>query len=187
MKAFLAKFHRSSGSRISTPAGSVHDVFARLPFELHVLIIAYLEPGDIDAAVGASRILRLVWLSDEIWPALADRWFPGLAQHIRSAGIDEPLRSELFRRRVHRICRRTEGKFAAAMHYGFGLASDEFFQLSKNVPVTEGGVHSYESVENLEIDDAQRFSRFMMYSNSRTAWWPEGYSMPVSHSLARVI
>ncbi|KAI0449407.1 hypothetical protein F5B21DRAFT_49096 [Xylaria acuta] len=178
MKAFLAKFHRSSGSRISTPTSSAHDVFARLPFELHVLIIAHLEPRDIDAALGASRILRLVWLSDEIWPALADRWFPGLAQHIRLAGIDEPARSELFRRRVHRICRRTEGKFAAAMHYGFGLASDEFFQLSKNVPVNEGGVHSYESVENLEIDDAQRFSRFMMYSNGRAAWWPEGYSMP---------
>ncbi|KAI1757588.1 hypothetical protein F4782DRAFT_525398 [Xylaria castorea] len=178
MRAFLAKFHRSSGSRISTPTSSAHDVFARLPFELHVLIIAHLEPRDIDAAVGASRVLRLVWLSDEIWPALADRWFPGLAQQIRVTGIDEAGRSELFRRGVHRICRRTEGKFAAAMHYGFGLASDEFFQLSKNVPVTEGGVHSYEGVENLEIDDAQRFPRFMMYSNARVAWWPEGYSMP---------
>ncbi|RYC58067.1 hypothetical protein CHU98_g8141 [Xylaria longipes] len=178
MKAFLAKFHRSSGPRISTPTSSAHHVFARLPFELHVLIIAHLEPRDIDAALGASRILRLVWLSDEIWPALADRWFPGLAQHIRLIGIDEPARIELFRQSLHRVCRRTEGKFTAAMHYGFGLASDKFFQLSKNVPVTEGGVHSYESVENLEINDAQPYSRFMMYSNGRVAWWPEGYSMP---------
>ncbi|KAI3325444.1 hypothetical protein HD806DRAFT_521043 [Xylariaceae sp. AK1471] len=178
MKAFLAKFHRSSGSRIAKPANNTQDVFARLPFELHVFIIAHLKPRDIDAALGASRILRLIWLSDEIWPALADRWFPGLAEYTRLAGIDEAARSELFRRSLHRICRRTDGKFAAAMHYGFGLASDNFFQLNRTVPVSEGGVHSYESVENLDIDDAQRFSRFMIYSNGRVAWWPEGYSMP---------
>ncbi|KAF2966228.1 hypothetical protein GQX73_g7344 [Xylaria multiplex] len=184
MKAFLARFHRSSGSRIATPERNAHDVFAGLPFELHVLIIAHLEPRDIDAALGASRILRLIWLSDEMWPALADRWFPGLAQQIRLTGLDEPAMSELFRRSLHRMCMRTAGKFAAAMHYGFGLASDEFFQLSKNVPVSEGGVHSYESVENLDIDDAQRFSRFMMYSNGRVAWWPEGYGMPCTSFLA---
>lgn len=233
MKAFLAKFHRSSGPRLSTPPNNPNDIFARLPFELHVLVIAHLEPRDIDAAIDSSRILRLVWLSDEMWPALADRWFPGLAQQIRLSGVDEPAMSELFRRSckpflhltapwviasrswgvlwgldspiewtwnletpvdsprnngkltwnnvVYINSRRAEGKFAAAMHYGFGLASDEFFQLSKNVPVSEGGVHSYESVENLEIDDAQRYSRFMMYSNGRAAWWPEGYSMPVGH------
>ncbi|KAI0104667.1 hypothetical protein GGR51DRAFT_224510 [Nemania sp. FL0031] len=178
MKAFLAKFHRFSGPRVPALASNAHDVFARLPFELHVLIIAYLEPRDIDAAIGASRILRLVWLSDEIWPALADRWFPGLGEQIRLSGVDELAKSEVFRRSLHRICRRTGGKFAAAMHYGFGLASDEFFQLSKNVPVAEGGVHSFGTVENLEMDYAQRFPRFMMYSNGRTAWWPEGYSMP---------
>ncbi|KAI0429903.1 hypothetical protein F5Y09DRAFT_245796 [Xylaria sp. FL1042] len=178
MKAFLARFHRSLGPRIVTPENNAHDVFAGLPFELHVLIIAYLEPRDIDAALNASRVLRLTWLSDEIWPALADRWFPGLAQQIRLADVDESARSELFRRSLHRMCRRTTGKFTAAMHYGFGLASDEFFQLNKNVPVSEGGVHSYDSVDNLEIDDAQRFSRFMMYSNGRIAWFPEGYSMP---------
>jgi hypothetical protein len=179
MKAFLAKFHRSSGYRVPPPACHAHDVFARLPFELHVLIVAHLEPRDIDAALSASRLLRLMWLSDEMWPALADRWFPGLAQHIRLTGADELARSELFRRCLHRICRQTGGKFAAAMHYGFGLASDRFFQLSKNVPVAEGGVHSFGSVENLELDYAQRFPRFMMYSNGRAAWWPEGYSMPV--------
>ncbi|RWA11537.1 hypothetical protein EKO27_g3582 [Xylaria grammica] len=178
MKAFLARLHRSSGPRISTPEGNPQDVFAGLPFELHVLIIAHLEPQDIDAALSASRILRLIWLSDEIWPALADRWFPGLAHQIRLTDIDEQAGSELFRRGLHRICRQTTGKFSAAMHYGFGLASNEFFQLSKNVPVSEGGVHSYGNVENLDVDDAQRFSRFMMYSNGRVAWWPEGYGMP---------
>ncbi|KAI1421223.1 hypothetical protein F5Y12DRAFT_790207 [Xylaria sp. FL1777] len=178
MKALLARFHRSSGPRISTQECDAHDVFAGLPFELHVLIIGYLEPRDVDAALSASRVLRLVWLSDEIWPTLADRWFPGLGQHIRLTDNDGSARSELFRRSLHRMCRRTAGKFAAAMHYGFGLASDEFFQLSKHVPVSEGGVHSYDSVENLEVDDAQRFSRFMMYSNGRVAWFPEGYSMP---------
>ncbi|KAI1148139.1 hypothetical protein F4825DRAFT_112100 [Nemania diffusa] len=181
MKAFLARFHRSSGSRVSPPACNAHDIFARLPFELHVLVVAHLEPRDIDAGLGASRILRLMWLSDEMWPALADRWFPGLAQHIRLAGgaaADERARSDMFRRSLHRICRQTGGKFAAAMHYGFGLASDEFFQLSKNVPVAEGGVHSFWDVENLEMEYAQRIPRFMMYSNGRAAWWPEGYSMP---------
>src|SRR5437762_38233 len=110
MKAFLAKFHRPPGSRVAKPVNNAQDVFARLPFELHVFIIAHLEPRDIDAALGASRILRLIWLSDEIWPALADRWFPGLAQHIRLAGIDETARSELFRRSLHQICRRIDGK-----------------------------------------------------------------------------
>ncbi|KAI2624515.1 hypothetical protein GGS21DRAFT_493931 [Xylaria nigripes] len=180
MKAFLAKFHRSSGSRIIAPESirDSHDIFACLPFELHILIIAYLEPGDIDAALGASCILRRVWLSEESWPAIADRWYPGLAQHIRMTGFKEPESSELFHRCLHRMCRRTEGKFSAAMHYGFGLASDEFFQLSKVIPVSDGGVHSYESVENLVIDDAQRYTRFMIYSNGRVAWWPEAYSMP---------
>jgi hypothetical protein len=91
--------------------------------------------------------------------------------------IDESARGELLRRSLHRICRRTDGKFAAALHYGFGLWSDDFFQLSKDVPVSEGGVHSYDGVEDLQ-DDTQRFTRFMFYRNGRVAWFPEGYSMP---------
>ncbi|KAI0516974.1 hypothetical protein F5B22DRAFT_139638 [Xylaria bambusicola] len=178
MKAFLAKLHRPGGSRAPVQDRDARDVFAGLPFELHVLIIDYLEPRDIDAALNASRVLRLIWLSDEMWPALADRWFPGLAQQIRLADLDESVRSEVFRRSLHRLSKRIAGKFNAAMHYGFGLASDEFFHFSKNVPVNEGGVHSYDSVENLEIDDAQRFSRFLMYRDGRVAWFPEGYSMP---------
>lgn len=178
MKAFLAKYHRSSGTRVPKPENNANDIFARLPFELHVLIIAHLEPRDIDAAISASPILRLIWLSEEIWPALADRWFPGLAQLIRLTGIDEVARRELFHRRLHQICKRTTGKFAAAMHHGFGLASEHFFKMGKYVPASVGGVHDFKSVENLEVGDAQRFSRFMMYSNGRVAWWPEAYSMP---------
>ncbi|KAI1822593.1 hypothetical protein F4861DRAFT_514099 [Xylaria intraflava] len=184
MKAFLARFNRSPGSRVPAPAGigNAYDRFASLPFELHMLLIAYLEPVDIDAALAASRVLRLIWLSDEMWPTIVDRWFPGLGpglrQHTRITDIDEPARSELLRRRLHLICKRTEGKFTAAIHYGFGLASDKFFQMRKDIPVSDGGVHSYESVEDLEISDSQRSSRFLMYSNGRVAWWPEGYSMP---------
>ncbi|KAI1174745.1 hypothetical protein F4777DRAFT_370553 [Nemania sp. FL0916] len=194
MKAFLAKFYRPAGlPRVPVPApasgdsdAGACDMFARLPFELLVLVLAYLEPADISASVSASRVLRAVWLSDEVWPAVADRWFPGLAARIQATASknnsesngEVPAKSELFRRSLLRICRRTGGRFAAAMHYGFGLASDEFFQLSKTVPVVDGGVHSYESVDNLEVDDAQRFSRFMMYRNGRAAWWPEGFIMP---------
>ncbi|KAI1111175.1 hypothetical protein F5Y14DRAFT_328913 [Nemania sp. NC0429] len=184
MRTFLAKFHRPSGSsgpripRPSPPSDDVHDLFARLPFELHVFIVAHLGPRDIDAALAASRILRLIWLSDEIWPALADRWLPGLTQQIRLSGVDESARSELFYRTLRRISRQAEGRFVAAMHYGFSLAPDEYFQLSKNVSVAEGGVHSYETVENLELDTAHQFPSFMMYSNGRAAWWPERYSMP---------
>ncbi|KAI1817724.1 hypothetical protein GGS20DRAFT_484007 [Poronia punctata] len=191
MKAFLTKLHHHHRSSSSSPSpGFVgtavgggaegHDVFARLPFELHLLILAHLGPSDIEAALGASRVLRLIWLSEEMWPALADRWFPGLSQYIRlSVGYGTGSnQTELFRRSLHRMSRRTDGKFAAAMHYGFGLAPDDFFHLCKSVPVAEGGVHSYETVRDLEIDDEQRFSRFMMFSNGRIAWWPEGYSMP---------
>jgi hypothetical protein len=184
MKTLFTKFHRSSSSRTLAPVVSApvnvdaRDVFARLPFELHVLILACLGPREVDAAICASRILRLVWMSEEIWPALADRWFPGLSHYIRLTVRDEAARGESFRRSLRRICRRTAGKFSAAMHYGFGLAPDDFFQLSKSVPTREGGVHSYESVEDLEANNVQRFARFMIYSNGRVAWWPEGYSMP---------
>ncbi|KAI1323365.1 hypothetical protein F5Y16DRAFT_412716 [Xylariaceae sp. FL0255] len=185
MKAFLARFHRSSSTprlpvtaRIA-PADAPKDIFASLPFELHVLLVAHLEPRDILFAIlSGSRAIRLIWLSEEMWPAVADRWYPGLTQHIRLTVDDERSRAELFFKTLIRITRKTEGKFASAMHYGFGLSLDEFFHLSKDVTINHGGVHSYESIEDLEPDDAQRFSRFMIYNNGRVAWWPEAYVMP---------
>ncbi|KAI0160199.1 hypothetical protein GGR57DRAFT_409607 [Xylariaceae sp. FL1272] len=182
IRAFLAKFRRPPpGSHLlaQTGTGSDPDLFARIPFELHILILAQLEPRDVVRAIfSGSRTLRLVWLSDEVWPALADRWYPGLSRLVRLTAANEPARADLFLRSLKRITRRNDGKFISAMYYGICLISDHFFQLSQSVPVGQGGVHSYSCLEDLELDDTRRFSRFMMYNNGRLAWWPEAYSMP---------
>ncbi|KAI0394423.1 hypothetical protein F5Y17DRAFT_251920 [Xylariaceae sp. FL0594] len=184
-KAFFTKLHRPSGSRavtVAPPVGAaqveVRDPFVRLPFELHALILAYLGPADFDDGISASRILELIWLSDELLPPLADRWFPGLSQFIRLNVCGEQERLEAFRQTLRGMCKRTAGKFSVAMHYGFVLSPDDFFRLNRSVPTSEGGIHTFESVEGLEANGVQRFSRFMIYCNGRIAWWPEGYSMP---------
>ncbi|KAI1499074.1 hypothetical protein F5X99DRAFT_391158 [Biscogniauxia marginata] len=178
MKSLLTLFHRSRHSRPLQAGDAALDTFGRLPFELIFLILTHLEPGDLSAAARSSRSLRSVLLSDEVWPVLADRWFPSLADFIRLAAVNERKGSELFERALRRISRRISGKFASAVQLGMILESDPFFELSKNVPAHEGGVHSYDIAEEMDPDPEERFSRFMVYSNGRMAWWPEAYHLP---------
>ncbi|KAI0593980.1 hypothetical protein F4775DRAFT_464339 [Biscogniauxia sp. FL1348] len=179
MKSLLLLFHRLRRSS-SLPVGDgTFDVFGRLPFELIFLILVYLEPGSLSAAARSSRSLRCVVLSDEVWPFLADRWFPGLAGFIQLTAVNERNKCELFQRALSKISARIDGKFTSAVHHGMVLESDSFFQLSTNVAIQEGGVHSYDIiVQEMDVNPEQRFLRFMMYSNGRIAWWPEAFSLP---------
>ncbi|KAJ4394039.1 hypothetical protein N0V93_003256 [Gnomoniopsis smithogilvyi] len=77
----------------STVIGS--DLLARLPIELHILLLAYLGADDVVAALNSSKTLRMVWLSDDVWPWLADRWYPGLSQAI---WVEAARRGAMFRR-----------------------------------------------------------------------------------------
>ncbi|CAJ2508990.1 Uu.00g140160.m01.CDS01 [Anthostomella pinea] len=177
MRSIIERFHRSSDRRSPNVRVTKTDIFSRLPFELHVLVLGHLEPIDVVAATSASRVLRLIWISDEMWPALADRWYPGLSDCIRSTATDGQNMGETFRQALHRIIRRTDGKFVSALHLKMRLGSNDFFQLSQDVPVSEGGVHSYDSIEGLEFHPKQSVIRFMMYNNGRIAWWPEAYNL----------
>ncbi|KAI2616851.1 hypothetical protein GGR54DRAFT_224297 [Hypoxylon sp. NC1633] len=154
------------------------DILSRLPFELHVLILDYFGPADVDAGLSACRYWRDIWLSDEIWPKLAQRWFPGLEEHIRRSSLDGQEPGEAFRRALHKIERRGSGRFASALHHDMRLKRDPVFTLTKNIPRREGGVHSYDDMDGLEYGSGSLFPRFMLYSSGRIAWWPEAYAFP---------
>ncbi|KAL7619891.1 hypothetical protein AAE478_010438 [Parahypoxylon ruwenzoriense] len=180
MKSLLTKLRRPSVVHTSHSASEGDpkpDIVSRLPFELHTLILIHLEPEDIDAGLGACRRWRGIWLSEEIWPKLADRWFPGMKDHIRKSALDGQDTGEMFRQAVHKIQRRLSGRFASALHSEMRLDSDQF-ALKKSVPVKEGGVHSYDDVEGLEPELGQHFPHFRMYNNGRIAWWPEVHLLP---------
>ncbi|KAK7747815.1 hypothetical protein SLS62_008851 [Diatrype stigma] len=92
--------------------------------------------------------------------------------------------AEMFRQALHRIQRRSSGKFASAFQHTMCLETERFFALDRSLPVAEGGVHRYE--EGLLQPGAglswspemTRYPRFMMYHSGRLAWWPEMYGSP---------
>ncbi|KAI1385443.1 uncharacterized protein F4822DRAFT_344423 [Hypoxylon trugodes] len=177
MKSLLTQLRPSARTPLALGnAGS--DIVSRLPFELHIIILAYLEPNDVDAGLHACRGWRDIWLSEEVWPKLAQRWYPGLEDYIRRPVFHGQDLGEMFRRALHKIQRRVSGRFASALHYEMHLESEQFFTLSKGVPVSEGGVHSYDEVDGLECGSDTRYPRFMMYNDGRIAWWPEAYVLP---------
>ncbi|XDG05161.1 hypothetical protein ABKA04_004776 [Annulohypoxylon sp. FPYF3050] len=183
MKSLLTRFYHPENAQkppsIASAESAQPDIVSRLPFELHSFILAELEPKDIDAGLSVCRQWRAIWLSDEIWPKLAQRWFPGLEEHIRKSATEGQDLSEIFRQALHKIQRRMSGRFASALHHEMSLEDDQLFTLSKDVPLVEGGVHSYEDVDGLEFGtDATHYPRFMMYDNGRIAWWPEAYVLP---------
>ncbi|KAI1409215.1 hypothetical protein F5Y13DRAFT_170465 [Hypoxylon sp. FL1857] len=182
MKSLLTQLRRPAARpAISDPGTGKLDILSRLPFELHIFILALLGPNDVDAGLTACRYWRSIWLSDEIWPKLARRWYPDLEAYIRKVVVGDQDMGEMFRQALHKIQRRISGKFASALHHELKLESEQFFTLSKGVPVLEGGVHCYNDVDGLGIDPSDPFTpmpRFMMYDNGRIAWWPEAYPLP---------
>lgn len=73
----------SNSGRVEVPAALGSDPLARLPIELHLLLLEYLCADDVVAALNASKTWRIVWLSDLVWPWLANLWYPDLLEAIR--------------------------------------------------------------------------------------------------------
>lgn len=73
----------SNDGRVRVPAALGSDPLARLPIELHLLLLEYLCADDVVAALNASKTWRIVWLSDLVWPWLANRWYPDFLEAIR--------------------------------------------------------------------------------------------------------
>ncbi|KAI0179869.1 hypothetical protein GGR52DRAFT_216125 [Hypoxylon sp. FL1284] len=180
MKSLLTHLcHPTSGRLSYSPSGNAdHDIVSRLPLELHILILSYLGEADVEASLNVCHSWRHMWLNEEIWPRLAQQWYPGLEQHIRMCASDTDDIGEMFRAALHKIQRRNSGRFASALHYDMSIDPDQFFTLSKGLPALEGGVHSYSDVDGLEPSFGNHFPRFMIYNNGRVAWWPEAYVLP---------
>ncbi|KAH9904508.1 hypothetical protein F4778DRAFT_65300 [Xylariomycetidae sp. FL2044] len=155
------------------------DPLSCVPLELHILILAYFEPRDLASALNVCRSWRYIWQSPEIWPKLADRWLPGLAEHIRQTTADDRVAGELFRQALQKAWRRVNGRFVSAVHHRLQCVGESFFSLSKAVPADQGGIHSYEHVEELAyISPDAPSSKFMMYNNGRMAFWPQPFAAP---------
>lgn len=77
----------SNDGRVEVPAAIGGDPLARLPIELHIMLLEYLCADDVVAALNASKTWRIVWLSDVVWPWLADRWYPDLSEAIRQEAV----------------------------------------------------------------------------------------------------
>ncbi|KAI6081923.1 hypothetical protein F4821DRAFT_15434 [Hypoxylon rubiginosum] len=179
MKSLLTQLRHPANIRSASSGLEIiaSDIVSRLPFELHILILSYLGESDVDAGLSCHS-WRRIWLSGEIWPKLARQWYPGLEEHVRMSAADEQDAGELFRKALHRIQRRRSGRFISALHYDMCVESDQFFTMSKGLPISEGGVHSYSDVDGLEPSFGKHYPRFMIYNNGRVAWWPEAYVLP---------
>ncbi|ORY64299.1 uncharacterized protein BCR38DRAFT_434699 [Pseudomassariella vexata] len=183
LKSFFKHLRRPTSTRPPTSTkvatgwatSLAADMVSHLPLELHMMLLEYLEPDDVTAGLNVCHSWRHIWLSDQIWPGLASRWFPGLSDHIRTTSGGKGM-GEHFRRHLHNYCWRVAGRFASALHHGMLLQDDRFFELSKGVPAVQGGIHSYQGPLDLGPDEG--FPRFMMYNHERIAWWPEAYGLP---------
>ncbi|KAJ1333019.1 hypothetical protein MN608_03009 [Microdochium nivale] len=143
-------------------------LLSRLPLELHVMIVDNLllvcgghDDGNDNAAdsyltaLQTCRAWRYLWLSDEIWPALAELWIPGFVEMIRLSPA-QPGEAEQFRRLLQAARRRQTGRFTTALHHGMRLGRhDRLFRISTAVPAEEGGVHEAFDDEDPEPDSAE--------------------------------
>ncbi|KAI2603197.1 uncharacterized protein GGS25DRAFT_83033 [Hypoxylon fragiforme] len=177
MKSFLAILRRPANvpTLPSGPESVTLDIVGRLPIELQLSILDYLESDDIEAAINTCRSWRNAWLSDEIWPRLAHRLFPGLEHHIRRSATDSEDTGDAFRRVLHKIQARQSGRFTFALHHEIRLDPEHFFTSSKHVPVLEGGVHPHALLNPSYNRPGNENSRFMLYNNGRIAWWPDNF------------
>ncbi|GAB1317663.1 hypothetical protein MFIFM68171_07873 [Madurella fahalii] len=157
------------------------DSFSRLPVELLLVIFEHLtHPADVLSALNVCRSWRALLLSPEIWTPFAERFAPGLVDHIRASFPSAEAQNEAFYLAL-RHYHRCSGYFSFATHQvlRLNLDDDSFFTLSKQPPITSGGVHSLDSVRGLEPSaEDQHVSRLKLYSHGRVAWWPEGWHMP---------
>ncbi|RYP59583.1 hypothetical protein DL770_010168 [Monosporascus sp. CRB-9-2] len=178
MESILTRFRRFAPKSHSMLATMEIDIVSRLPYELREMIFTKLEPDEIITLFNVSRRWRDNWLNDEVWPSLAQRWLPGLADHIRTSAGDEEDRGEMFRQALHKIRRRMSGKFASALPHSMCLETERFFKLDRSLPHSEGGIHQYGDLQCSGMVSTALYPHFMMYRSGRIAWWPEAYALP---------
>ncbi|KAK7997250.1 hypothetical protein PG989_005290 [Apiospora arundinis] len=208
MKAFISHLRRPGASSSITSSQSLLEypsLISGLPVELHLQIVSYLNHDDVIACLHTSHSLRHIWESPSIWPALADRWYPGLSTQLRLT-VPVSRCGAAFRHFLTRNRRRSQGRFLSSLHHGMRLEDDKYFAvpLSRALPITQGAVHEYAAVPDLcppplppsastttngmERDgtggndegghEYTRLAHFVAYANGRIAWWPEAYSLP---------
>lgn len=157
------------------------DILSHLPFELLLLILQHFStPAHILALLNVCRAWRDAALSPEIWPSLADRCAPGLVAHLRAAYPPE-AQSEAFHLTLRQTHLQDQGYFTDITHQAIrlNLKNDDFFTISKSVPISQGGVHSLDAVVGLDpTTEEDHVSRLKLYSHGRVAWWPEAWHLP---------
>lgn len=173
----IVSWLRRRGKKQVPATEDASDGLSRLPLELHFYVLEHFEPEDLAIALNVCRSWRYIWLSDEVWPWLAARWFPGLCEQIRHNATAGKARGDAFRCALVKHQLLKQGRFSHAMRLGLRLETDHFYKLSRNVSVERGGVHAYAEVREPQ-PDAERFSRFRLYCDGRIAWWPEPYALP---------
>lgn len=176
MKSIISWLRRRGKSQIPAREGA-SDGLSRLPLELHFYVLEHLDVQDLALAIDVCRSWRYIWLSDEVWPTLAARWFPGLYEQIRLTTAAGQRSADAFRHFLIRYRLRNNGRFSHALQYNLKFESDQVYRLNKNVPVKEGGIHSYADARESD-PDLERFARFRLYCHGRIAWWPEPYALP---------
>ncbi|KXX82722.1 hypothetical protein MMYC01_200862 [Madurella mycetomatis] len=158
------------------------DCLSHLPVELLLVIFEHFTlPAHVLSALNVCRSWRAILLSPEIWTSFAERFAPGLVDHIRASSPSAEAQGEAFHDFALRQHHRCSGYFRLATHHmlRLNLDDDSFFTLSKQPPVASGGVHSLDSVRGLDPSaEDEHASRLKLYSHGRVAWWPEGWHIP---------
>jgi hypothetical protein len=160
------------------------DLFNHLPTELILLIFQnFTNPADVLSALNVCRAWRSILLSPEIWTPLADHFAPGLAAHIRASSPSIESQGEAFHSALLHQHLHLTGRFTNSTHHVVRLSlnssENSFFTLSKQLPISAGGVHSLATVPGLDpAAEDDHVSRIKLYSHGRVAWWPEGWHLP---------
>ncbi|ETS79270.1 hypothetical protein PFICI_09123 [Pestalotiopsis fici W106-1] len=185
----LSAFSEQPGLGPATRESTDASIHQRLTIELHLLIIEHLERDDFAAYLRVCRAWRHAGLSDDVWPRFADACLPGLKERIRleSENDQSIIQSDLFRRSLMLICRRSHGKFTTVFENNLRLDTEDYFQLDTSLSVLEGGVHSYDDyldadftkklARHIEVNelmgeetDLESTKRLLWYSHGRIAW-----------------
>ncbi|KAI1873625.1 hypothetical protein JX265_005247 [Neoarthrinium moseri] len=160
-----------------------------IPIEVHRLIIEHLGRDDFAAYLCVCRAWRRAGLSDDVWPQFAHRCLPGLVQHVQfEAQKDKSVtQSHIFRRALMKICRRVHGRFITAREHELRLGSEDYFILDTSLPISGGGVHSYDAFLNTKASnklraeheslilppanaDHESIKKILWYAHGRIAW-----------------
>ncbi|KAK4205117.1 hypothetical protein QBC40DRAFT_271730 [Triangularia verruculosa] len=187
MKSFFASRRKLPSERhdhLRAASLASQDLLTHLPTELIIIILEQLDTStDIVSALNACRTWRDILLSPEIWPKIADRLTPGLASHIRATASSADTQGKAFQTALTLHHLHQTGTFTHVNHQVIRINlennRDNFFTISKQLPVASGGVHSVFDVPGLDpTEEDEHVSHIRLYSHGRVAWWPEAWSLP---------